>query len=107
MRDLTIPEAIPLCAAWSDDGFGLWDFLLTRRNLKMDSSIMDVISRLDSAMDSDRKFLVLLIGSSADILEAIHTLQALRYAAIRSWSPLLPVPNSTKLMSILTRYRAI
>ncbi len=73
----------------------------------MNNSIQDVISRLDSATDAGRKFQVLLIGRNKDILEAIHTLEVLGYAEVGAWSPLLPVPNSTKMMSILTRYRAI
>ncbi len=73
----------------------------------MDNSIIDVVSRLDSASSDGRKFQVLLMGSSDDILEAMHTLQALRYAEIGAWSPLLPVPNSTRFMSILTRHRSI
>lgn len=72
----------------------------------MDSSLSGVLSRLDSATETGRKFQVLLIGYSADIIEAIHTLQVLGYAEIGAWSPLLPMPNSTQLMSILTRYRA-
>ncbi len=44
----------------------------------MDSSIQGVLSRLDSAATDGRKFQLLLIGSSEDILEAMHTLQALR-----------------------------
>lgn len=107
MRDFNIPEAIPLCAAlWN--GFSFWDFFVFLGEISMDNSIQDVVARLDSAATNDgRKFQVLLIGSSADILEAIHTLHSLGYAAIGAWSPLLPVPNSTSLMSILTRYRAV
>lgn len=71
----------------------------------MNYPIQDVIARLDSAATDGRKFQVLLLGCSEDIVEAIHTLHALGYAEVGAWSPLLPVPNSTKMMSILTRYR--
>lgn len=71
----------------------------------MNYPIQDVLSRLDSAATEGRKFQVLLIGCSEDIVEAIHTLHALGYAEVGAWSPLLPVPNSMKMMSILTRQR--
>jgi hypothetical protein len=71
----------------------------------MNYPIQDVLSRLDSAATEGRKFQVLLIGCSEDIIEAIHTLHALGYAEVGAWSPLLPVPNSMKMMSILTRQR--
>jgi hypothetical protein len=71
----------------------------------MNYPIQDVLSRLDSAATEGRKLQVLLIGCSEDIIEAIHTLHALGYAEVGAWSPLLPVPNSMKMMSILTRQR--
>jgi hypothetical protein len=108
MRDFNTPRAIPLFAAlmwW--DGFRFWDFFPILEKSQMNYPIQDVLSRLDSAATEDgRKFQVLLIGESEDIIEAIHTLHSLKYAEVGAWSPLLPVPNSTKLMSILTRYRA-
>ena len=71
----------------------------------MTDPIQDVLSRLDSAADEGRKFQILLIGSSEDITETIHTLNRLNYAEAGGWSPVLPVPNSTQMMSILTRVR--
>jgi hypothetical protein len=71
----------------------------------MNYPIQDVLSRLDSAATEGRKLQVLLIGCSEDIIEAIHTLHALGYAEVGAWSPLLPVSNSMKMMSILTRQR--
>jgi hypothetical protein len=72
----------------------------------MNDSIQDVLARLDSAGNNGRKFQVVLLGSDKDILEAIHALHALGYAEIGAWSPVLPVPNSTQMMRILTRYRS-
>jgi hypothetical protein len=73
----------------------------------MNDSVQDVLVRLDSAAtDDDRKFQALLMGSSQDILEAIHTLHPLGYAEVGAWSPILPVPNSRKRMSILTGVRS-
>jgi alkanesulfonate monooxygenase SsuD/methylene tetrahydromethanopterin reductase-like flavin-dependent oxidoreductase (luciferase family) len=72
----------------------------------MADSIQDVLWRLDSAATEGRKFQVLLMGCKEDIHEAIHALHALGYADTGAWSPVVPMPNSTKMMSILTRYRS-
>jgi hypothetical protein len=72
----------------------------------MHESIQDVLARLNSAANDDRKFQVLLLGSRKDVLAAIRTLHALGYAEVGAWSPVLPVPNSRKRMSILTKVRS-
>lgn len=73
----------------------------------MNNPIQDAIARLDSATNNDgRKFHIMLVGCTEDILQAIHTFHALNYVDVGSWSPIVPVPNSTNMMSILTRYRS-
>jgi hypothetical protein len=73
----------------------------------MTDLLQDVLAQVDSAVPKgSRKFRVVLIGSSNDILEAIHALHALSYAEVGVWSPLVPMPNSTQMVSILTRYRS-
>jgi hypothetical protein len=73
----------------------------------MTDLLQDVLARLDSATPKgSRKFRVLLVGASDDILQAIHALHALGYADVGLWSPLVPIPNSTQMVSILTRYRS-
>jgi hypothetical protein len=48
---------------------------------------------------------ILAIGFREGITETIHTLHRLGFADAGAWSPLLSVPNSSDLMSILTRHR--
>ena len=72
----------------------------------MTDSTPDLPARFDFADDDPRKFQILLMGSSEDITETIHTLHRLRYAEVKAWSQLVPVPNSSKMMSILTRVRS-
>lgn len=75
----------------------------------MDDSLQDVLKRLDFAATTTggRKFQTILLGDSGDIYEAMHSLHVRGYAEVALWSPLLPIPNSTQWISILTRYRSI
>jgi hypothetical protein len=109
LRDCIIPVAIPLFAALLWDGFSFWDFFPLKYlgEIPMSDLLQDVLAQIDSATPKgSRKFRVVLIGSSDDILEAIHALHARGYAEVGVWSPLVPMPNSTHMVSILTRYRA-
>ncbi|WP_242051433.1 hypothetical protein [Nostoc sp. FACHB-280] len=45
----------------------------------------------------------LLIGSPKAVTSTIHYLQAIGYANVGDWSPLLPTENSSEVMSILIR----
>ena len=72
----------------------------------MNMSIQEIVNTLDNATDRGERLRVLIIGSEEGVTETIHTLEKLRYAEVRSWSPILPVPNSTEVMSILTRWRS-
>lgn len=45
----------------------------------------------------------LLIGSPKAVISTIHYLQAVGYASVGDWSPLLPTANSHEVMSILIR----
>ena len=62
---------------------------------------------LPAPKPESEKLCVLIIGSRAGVTETIQTLQKVRYAEAGSWSPILPVPNSTEVMSILTRHRIV
>jgi hypothetical protein len=109
VTDCTITIAIPLFAALLWDSFSFWDFFpahFNQEKFPMTDLLQDVLARLDAATPKgSRKFRVVLIGSSDDILEAIHALHARGYADVGVWSPLVPMPNSTQMVSILTRYR--
>ncbi|MBD2498651.1 hypothetical protein [Nostoc sp. FACHB-280] len=45
----------------------------------------------------------LLIGSPKAVTSTIHYLQAIGYANVGDWSPLLPAEDSDEVMSILIR----
>ncbi|MCC5636453.1 hypothetical protein LC593_11390 [Nostoc sp. CHAB 5844] len=45
----------------------------------------------------------LLIGSPKAVTSTIHYLQAIGYAQVGDWSPLLPTDNHDEVMSILIR----
>ncbi|MCC5637382.1 hypothetical protein LC593_16345 [Nostoc sp. CHAB 5844] len=45
----------------------------------------------------------LLIGSPKAVTSTIHYLQAIGYAEVGDWSPLIPTDNSDQVMSILIR----
>jgi hypothetical protein len=47
---------------------------------------------------------LLLIGSAEGVQAKIHLLHQRRVAEVNAWSPLLPVPNSSEVMSILVLY---
>jgi hypothetical protein len=68
-------------------------------------SIQKIVSQLDSSLGKDERLRVLVIGSHEGVAETIRTLHKLRYAEVAAWSSILPVPNSTEFMSILTRVR--
>lgn len=58
--------------------------------------------------DPERERLrVLIIGSREGVTETIYTLHRRGFAEVNDWSPLLRVPNSEELMSILRRDRMI
>jgi hypothetical protein len=59
-----------------------------------------LLSRFDS--DDDRLRIV-LIGSADQIVQTTHHLHSLGFADVSDWSPLLPLPNSSDLFSLLTR----
>ena len=71
----------------------------------MNMSIHEIALSSETNSEGRDRLRVLVIGTPERVTETIHTLEKLRYAEVRSWSPLLPVPNSTEVMSILTRYR--
>jgi hypothetical protein len=62
------------------------------------------LSKFDENLDdnSDRLRIV-LIGSAEHIVQTTHQLHSLGFADVSDWSPLLPLPNSDELFSLLTR----
>lgn len=73
----------------------------------MNLSIQEIVSSLEHYRSSNGERLrVLVIGSREGITETMHQLHVLGYAEFAAWSPILPVPNSSEVMSILTKYRA-
>jgi hypothetical protein len=72
----------------------------------MNYSVQGLVSRLENETAKNDRLRLLAIGSREGVTETIHTLHVLGYAEVRAWSPMLPVPNSTEVMSILTRQRS-
>jgi hypothetical protein len=102
--DFNIPIAILLCAACGVARFLGFLPSTTQEKPKMTQTISAVISNDRPATERDT-LRILAIGSREGITETIHTLHRLGFADAGAWSPLLPVPNSNDLMSILTRHR--
>jgi hypothetical protein len=71
----------------------------------MNYSVQGLVSRSKNSSDNGDRLRLLAIGSREGVTETIHTLHVLGYADVGAWSPVLPVPNSTEVMSILTRQR--
>ncbi|MBW4421430.1 MAG: hypothetical protein KME13_19720 [Myxacorys californica WJT36-NPBG1] len=71
----------------------------------MNYSVQGLVSRLENESSNSDRLRLLAIGSREGVIETIHTLHVLGYAEAGAWSPVLPVPNSTEVMSILTRQR--
>ncbi|NJN87949.1 MAG: hypothetical protein HC881_18700 [Leptolyngbyaceae cyanobacterium SL_7_1] len=56
--------------------------------------------------DPERERLqVFIIGSREGVMETIYSLHHRGFAEVNDWSPLLPVPESGELMSVLRRER--
>jgi hypothetical protein len=51
------------------------------------------------------KVRLLIIGSPEGIMEVMQSLHRLRYAEIRAWGPIQPIPEQPAFISILTRHR--
>ncbi|MBD2056330.1 hypothetical protein H6F88_09910 [Oculatella sp. FACHB-28] len=62
-------------------------------------------SNLSSAHPERERLQILVIGSRDGVMETIHTLHARGFAQVGAWSPLLPAPHLSEVMSILRRYR--
>jgi hypothetical protein len=71
----------------------------------MNYSLQGLLSRLEHESGKNDRLRLLAIGSREGVTETIHTLHVLGYADVGAWSPMLPMPNSTEVMSILTRQR--
>lgn len=69
----------------------------------MNINMQELLQRFDT-QEGD-KLQHVLIGTPERIREAVHTLEALRYADVSLWSPIVPMPGSDLSMSVLTRYR--
>jgi hypothetical protein len=73
----------------------------------MSLNIQEIVSQLDSRLGKGERLRVIVIGSHEGVAETIRTLHVLRYAEVAAWSSILPMPNSTEFMSILTRVRGV
>lgn len=62
-------------------------------------------SNLSSTHPERERLQILVIGSRDGVMETIHTLHARGFAEVGAWSPLLPTPHLSEVMSILRRYR--
>jgi hypothetical protein len=72
----------------------------------MNYSVQGLVSGLENSSDNGDRLRLLAIGTREGVTQTIHTLHALGYAEAGAWSPVLPVPNSTEVMSIFTRQRS-
>ncbi|GAP96354.1 hypothetical protein [Leptolyngbya sp. NIES-2104] len=66
----------------------------------MKYSLEALLSRVDS---NDGRLRMILVGTNAQIVQTIHQLHSLGFADVNDWSPVLPLPNSDSLFSLLTR----
>lgn len=72
----------------------------------MNYPLASLIEKFDQGLEEDPDQLrILLIGSAERIVQTIRQLHSLGFADVSDWSPLLPLPNSTDLFSLLTRRR--
>jgi hypothetical protein len=95
---------------------GFWDFLTTQNskecimadeflsNFSFDSNPPN--HSLDDAIKERGRLKLILIGAAADVREMIHRMHLRDIADAGSWSRLLPVPNSTEVMSVLMLNRS-
>ncbi|HAZ45231.1 MAG TPA: hypothetical protein DDW76_06635 [Cyanobacteria bacterium UBA11369] len=58
---------------------------------------------LPTILDEWEILRVMVIGSHRGVTSTIHLLHVLGFAQVGDWSRLLPAPNSSEVMSILTR----
>ena len=77
----------------------------------MNMNIQEFLQRFETEASGARervrdgeKLQHVLIGTPETIRAAIHTLYVLRYADVVLWSPIIPMPETTLSMSVLTRY---
>ncbi len=58
-----------------------------------------------SQMPEREPIRIMIVSSSEGVNEQIQTFYAEGFAEVDEWSPIMPVPNSDLMMSILIRYR--
>ncbi|GET44633.1 hypothetical protein MiSe_94640 [Microseira wollei NIES-4236] len=56
-------------------------------------------------MPEREKVQFLIISSREGVQEQIRNFYVMGFAQVDEWSPIVPVPNSDRVMTILTRYR--
>jgi hypothetical protein len=81
---------------------------VTLKAVKLRSSPMlqDLLAEYASPESDEFESLqVLIIGSADAVNETIRNLHARGFAEVGDWSPLLPAPNRSEVMSILSRQR--
>jgi hypothetical protein len=77
---------------------------VSQRNWLLFFELLTAALSLNSSSERER-LQILVIGSRDGVVETIHTLHARGFAEVGAWSPLLPAPHLSEVMSILTRYR--
>jgi ACT domain-containing protein len=68
----------------------------------MNYPLSSLLAKFDQDNHSEQLRIV-LIGSANQIVQTTHQLHSLGFADVNDWSPLLPLPNSSDLFSLLTR----
>jgi hypothetical protein len=78
--------------------------LLEEAQNTMKYPISALLARFDQDL-ADDSLRIVLIGSADQIIQTTHQLHSLGFADVNDWSPVLPLPNSTDVFSLLTRSR--
>ncbi|GET36729.1 hypothetical protein [Microseira wollei] len=59
----------------------------------------------DAGEPKREKIEFMIVGSREGVMEEILKFYTMGFAPVDEWSPITPMPNTDKMMSILVRYR--
>ena len=59
----------------------------------------------DAGEDDREKVEFMIVGTRELVMQEIRNFYVMGFAQVDEWSPLTPVPNSHRMMTILVRYR--
>jgi len=63
-----------------------------------------LLAKFDRTLNSDSDPLrILLVDSAERIVQTTYQLHCLGFSGVSDWTPLLPLPNSNELFSLLIR----